>query len=367
MGYYDLERSPEQHLDQRELQALVQPLSRTASEPASLLSGTIRVAEEHLLTCESCQEAVSRYRQLLRIRSSMDPRNAASGPQCRTGEGIDWNEVAAGLWPEQRAKQLIMHAAVCDQCGPLLRSATVVEDDANADEERLLTSLSHPSRPDLTIASSEKPSRWFMKWLVPAVALALLFVVVIAKPPLPSTSVSAQQLSEFAVQTHERHAQGRLALDFRTNSPEALNAWFREKASFSLVLPTSPIPPDQAPVPYHLEGAQLVRLGRGSAAYIAYKMQTGPVGLMVAPASLVVASGGKQVNINQLAFHYSVVEKYRVVSWSVHGLTYALISQEANNTQSSCMVCHSALRDRDFTQTPTPLASTPNPLEPLLQ
>ncbi len=366
MGYYHLERSPGQHLDQRELQALVQPLSRTASETDSLLSGTIRVAEEHLLTCESCQEAVSRYRQLLRIRSSMDPRNAASGPQCLTGEGIDWNEVAAGLWPEQRAKQLIMHAAVCDQCGPLLRAATLGDDDANTDEERLLASLKPPSRPDLTIAIHQRFSAWFMKWPVPAVAAVLLVVVVIAKPPSSSTSVSGQQLSEFAVQTHQQ-AQGRLALDFRTDSPEALNTWFREKASFPLVLPTSPIPPDQAPVPYHLEGAQLVRLGRGSAAYIAYKMQTGPVGLMVAPASLVVASGGKQVNINQLAFHYSVVEQYRVVSWSVHGLTYALVSQEPNNMQSSCMVCHSALRDRDLTHTPPPLVSETNPLEPLLQ
>lgn len=361
-----MERSPEGHLDQRELQALVQPWSRTSSEPAVLVSERIRVAEQHLLTCEACQQAVSRYRQLLRTHSSINQSNMASKPPCAAGEGIDWNEVATGLWPEYKTRQLIAHASVCDQCGPLLRAATLVEDDASPDEEHLLAFLKRPSRPDLTFPSSERPSRWFMKWLVPAVALALLFVVVIAKPPSSSTSVSGQQLSEFAVQTHERHAQGR-ALDIRTDSPEALNAWFREKASFPLVLPTSPIPPSEATVPYHLEGAQLVRFGRGSAAYVAYKMQTGPVGLMVAPASLVVASGGKQVNINQLAFHYNVVEKYRVVSWSVHGLTYALVSQEPNNTQSSCMVCHSALRDRDLSHTPTPMVSETNPLEPFLQ
>jgi hypothetical protein len=39
----------------------------------------------------------------------------------------------------------------------------------------------------------------------------------------------------------------------------------------------------------------------------------------------------------------------------VNGLTYALVSEEGNDTQKSCMVCHSAMRDRDLSHTPTPL------------
>ncbi len=38
-------------------------------------------------------------------------------------EDVDWHEVAAGLWPEWKAKKLILHAALCDHCGPLLRAA----------------------------------------------------------------------------------------------------------------------------------------------------------------------------------------------------------------------------------------------------
>ena len=56
---------------------------------------------------------------------------------------------------------------------------------------------------------------------------------------------------------------------------------------------------------------------------------------------------------------YSVMldaEGYKVVSWSLKGRTYALVSHESNTTQRSCMVCHSAMGDRDLTQTPTPLA-----------
>jgi len=38
-------------------------------------------------------------------------------------EDVDWNEVAAGHWPELKATQLMMRAALCEHCGPLLRAA----------------------------------------------------------------------------------------------------------------------------------------------------------------------------------------------------------------------------------------------------
>ena len=76
---------------------------------------------------------------------------------------------------------------------------------------------------------------------------------------------------------------------------------------------------------------------------------------MVTPDSVAVASGGVEVDYKKVSFHYGTVEGYKVVTWSVHGLTYALVSQEGNSTQRSCMVCHSAMRDRDLSQTPTPL------------
>jgi hypothetical protein len=98
-------------------------------------------------------------------------------------------------------------------------------------------------------------------------------------------------------------------------------------------------------------------------AYIAYRMQTGPVGLMVTPDSVAVASGGVEVDFKKVSFHYGMVEGYKVVSWSIHGLTYALVSHEGNSTQQSCMVCHSAMRDRELSHTPTPLGARKNIVE----
>jgi hypothetical protein len=178
-------------------------------------------------------------------------------------------------------------------------------------------------------------------------------------PSLPQ-QFSGQKFAEFAVLTHRRSA-GRTALDVRSDSQEMLNKWFETKLPFSLALPASP-PGIGEERPYRLEGAQLVPMGGKSAVYVAYQMQTGPVGLIVAPDSSAIASGGVEAKFKKVTFHYLMVGRYKVVTWSLHGNTYALVSQEGNSTQRSCMICHSAMRDRDLSQTPTPL-----PAEPVFQ
>jgi cytochrome c553 len=80
-----------------------------------------------------------------------------------------------------------------------------------------------------------------------------------------------------------------------------------------------------------------------------------PASLMATRDSAAVASGGLQVDYKKVSFHYATVQGYKVVTWSMHGLTYALVSEEANSTQGSCMVCHAAMGDRDLSHTPPPL------------
>jgi hypothetical protein len=95
-------------------------------------------------------------------------------------------------------------------------------------------------------------------------------------------------------------------------------------------------------------------------------LRTDEVSLIVVPDSTAIASAGVEANFNKVTFHYANVDRYRVVTWSQHGLTYALVSQEGNSTQRSCMVCHSAMKDRDLSQTPTPLTNHA-PIELLTQ
>jgi len=186
------------------------------------------------------------------------------------------------------------------------------------------------------------------------------------RPPLTPTQFSGVKFAEFAVNIHRQHAQGNLALDIRSDSQQTLNEWLEAKSPFSLAMPASPAGPGEE-WPYRLEGARLVPAGAKTAVYVAYQMQTGLVSLMVAPDSLAGASGGIEAHFKKVTFHYLTIEGYKVVTWSLHGNTYALVSQEGNNTQRSCMVCHSAMRDRDLSQTPTPLGAEEKILPSLLQ
>jgi hypothetical protein len=358
-----LERPFDKHIDNEELEALVAPSADTGQKPHGLSRESVRETARHIESCEVCSRKVSKYRQLLGWRSNvLISKTVLPGADCPKDTDIDWHDVAAGLWPELKAKQLIMHAAFCDHCGPLLRAATYVDDDPTPQEEKLLAELKAPSRPVLApkpVPPPPSPGR-FMRWLVPALALTMVALVVRMILPSSQTPLSGSKFAEFAVSTHRQYAQGNLVLDVRSDSQQTLNEWFKAKSPFSLALPVSPPTPGEER-PYRLEGARLVQVGSKSAVHIAYQMETGPVSLMVAPDSVAVASGGVTADFKKVSFHYRMVEGYKVVTWSLHGRTYALVSQEGKSTQRSCMVCHSPMKDRDLSQTPTPLRTDPEP------
>ena len=328
----------------------------------------VREAERHVRWCADCSSKLSKY-WLLVNSGPKGPVSTAAAPgvDCPNADDVDWHELAAGLWPGLKAKQLIMHAASCDHCGPRLRAALSV-DDATPQEEKLLAELTPPFRPGLATRSvpAARPGWQLMRWLVPAAALMLIVGVLATRPSPPRTPISGPELAEFAVSTHKQFVQGSVALDVRSDSQQTINEWFQAGSQFALAVPDSPVVPGEDR-PFHLEGARLMKVAGKAVAYIAYQMQSGPVGLMVIPDSVAVASGGVELDFKKVGFHYGRFERYKVVTWSIHGLTYALVSQEGNSTQGSCMVCHSAMRDRDLTHTPTPLPAQRDAIAPAWQ
>jgi anti-sigma factor RsiW len=190
--------------------------------------------------------------------------------------------------------------------------------------------------------------------LVPAGALLAVVAILIAGRLSTSSPLSGRDVAQFAASIHRQHLRGNLALEEQTDSQALLDEWLHRKSQFALALPASSEMPRE-PLPYRIEGARLIGIHDKGAAYIAYRMQPDLISLIVTPVSVAVASGGAEVSFKKVTFHYYSIEGYKVVTWSVHGLTYALVSQEGNRTQRSCMVCHSTMRDRDLTNTPTPL------------
>jgi anti-sigma factor RsiW len=362
----------DKHIDNQELNALVPSASETRHELQGLSPDAIRDAERHVRSCADCGGKMGKYRLLVGRFSKVDASEVAPpGIDCPGISDVDWHEVAAGLWPELKARQLIMHAALCDHCGPLLRAAAPVHDGLTPQKERQLAEMRVPSRSTPLPVLPPALSWRFMRWLVPAAALMVIIGVLSTLQFSSPKSLSGPKYAEFAVKTHRQRAQGNLALDVRLDSQQALNDWLKKKLQFSLTLPSSPTARDEER-PYRLEGARLVQVGGKTAAFIAYQMPTtqkamSTASLMVAPDSVAIASGGTEVDFKKVSFHYAMIDGYKVVTWSVHGLTYALVSEEDNEMQRSCMVCHSAMGDRDLSHTPTPLRAPRSPVETVLQ
>ena len=367
-----MRRRLDKHIDNEELHALVPSRSEGGHEEHGLSPEAIRECKNHVRSCPECSSKVRKYWLLVNPIPPSKP--ALPGIDCP--EDIDWYEVAAGLWPEPKATQLMMHAALCEHCGPLLRAATRMEYDPTPQEEKQLAVLKPPSCPDASPLKVWRPQLdQFMKWLVPAVAL-LLIAAFLGTRPLSSARLSGPQFAEFAVDTHRRHEQGSLALDLHSDSQEALNEWMKTKSRLPLALPVSPaVTGEASPYRWMVRGCCKsaarppfsLPTNRKSPTYRRPTTRTGDASLIVAPDSVAIASAGVEAHFKKITFHYSIVKRYRVVTWSQHGLTYALVSQEGNSTQRSCMVCHSAMKDRDLSQTPTPLRTDRLPAEPLLQ
>lgn len=135
-------RPLEKHLDDAELDALVSSPNRVTG-PGPTSESILSDAERHAESCEDCNRKVQMHKHAqgeLFGLNSLEP--AQPGEGCPQGEE-DWLQVAAGLLPDEKAKELMSHATQCDHCGPLLRKASeIVSDEATPAEERTLANLS---------------------------------------------------------------------------------------------------------------------------------------------------------------------------------------------------------------------------------
>src|ERR1051326_3036574 len=107
----------DKHIDSRELEALVSSYSTSGDNRDGLSPDFIREVTRHLESCSDCKSKVLKYRELLNGLSNVAGQGLASrGADCPRDKDVDWHEVAAGLWPESKAAQLIRHAALCGHC-----------------------------------------------------------------------------------------------------------------------------------------------------------------------------------------------------------------------------------------------------------
>ncbi|HEY6767603.1 MAG TPA: CHAT domain-containing tetratricopeptide repeat protein [Candidatus Sulfotelmatobacter sp.] len=179
----------DKHLDNDELDMLVSLHETSVSGSEQLSEPTLREAQRHVESCHDCSRKLQRHQfvhsEILRMRV---PNPSPPTPECM-GDA-QWLEVAAGLLPEAKTRELMKHAAQCGHCGPLLKNAAeTIADEATPSEEALLASL-QSARPEWrknmaatlrdSVRDRQPKSSWWravFTWPAPAYAFAGIVAV----------------------------------------------------------------------------------------------------------------------------------------------------------------------------------------------
>jgi mycothiol system anti-sigma-R factor len=175
-------------------------------------------------------------------------------------------------------------------------------------------------------------------WPVLVTAILLVAVGLLLVPGILRQS-RANSYIETAVAAHRSFLGGGLPLEIQSESPSIVTGWFAGKVPFNFRLPNSAEDSIHEQV-YRLVGGRLVNYSGGYAALVAYQMQQQKISLLVSSSSSAVAAGGDEVPSGGIVFHYRKQADFNVITWSTHGLTYALVSSLPGSGRQSCLVCH---------------------------
>jgi mycothiol system anti-sigma-R factor len=247
----------------------------------------------------------------------------------------------------QRLEEFRAHLADCPNCRERL------------EEELALSSLLHKTRPlylapqalrarvataatqqtsagsFISDQSSETPTQKVTRWLrdvtrpvfawKPLVATALVLTLSLVFIPAAVQRVRANDFVKAATEIHRSYLDGALPLQCRSRSPEIVTDWFAGKTPFHFQLPISQSVPEGKTL-YWLTGARLVSYKGNPAALVAYETPTEKISLLVASSKSVAVAGGEELRSGGLIFHYRSGANFEVITWTNHGLAYALVA-----------------------------------------
>jgi anti-sigma factor RsiW len=255
---------------------------------------------------------------------------------------------------EEELKYVRAHLDTCVYCHDRLERERALS--RFLDESRPLYSAPAELRIHVSAAiernSARSRSRWdwwrrasplVLNWkmLVPA---ALVVALCLMAVPNIVQNVRAASYVEAALTNHNRYLHGELGPGIRTKSPEAVTAWFADKVPFQFRLPSSEAALQANPT-YELAGASLVQYRGIPAAMVVYQAPSGMISLLVESSKAGVVAGGDESHYGALMFHRRNKGRFKVITWSAHNLSYALVSSIASSAQESCMVCHQSMAD----------------------
>jgi anti-sigma factor RsiW len=183
----------------------------------------------------------------------------------------------------------------------------------------------------------------------PLVAMTLVLTLSLVFIPGTVQRVRANNFVEAATEIHQSYLDGDLPLQCRSRSPEVVTDWFAGKTPFHFQLPISQSVPEGKAL-YWLTGARLVSYKGNAAALVAYETPTEKISLLVASSKSVAVAGGEELPSGGLTFHYRSAANFEVITWTNHGLAYALVASVTGSPQHSCLVCHQNMANRNLVE-----------------
>jgi len=179
--------------------------------------------------------------------------------------------------------------------------------------------------------------------------MTLVLLLSLAFIPIAVQRVRANDFVEAVTEIHRSYLDGDLPLQCRSRSPSIVTDWFADKTPFHFQLPISQSVPGGKTL-YWLTGARLVSYKGNPAALVAYETLTEKISLLVASSNLVAVAGGEELRSGGLTFHYRSEANFQVITWTNHGLAYALVTSVTGSPQHSCLVCHQNMADQNLVE-----------------
>lgn len=187
-----------------------------------------------------------------------------------------------------------------------------------------------------------KSRHWSARRLIPAMCAVFIAFVCLGSFRIIFQELRAREYVQAAVAAHRDTLDGRYPIEIQSDAPETVTRWADQRVSFHFQLP-APQKVAHAALRFQLAGARLVELKKARGIMVMYHRQDQAVSLLIAPANAAVIAGGDEVQDGKLLFHYRDHAGFNVITWSNHGLAYALVSSVSGPARQSCLVCHGSL------------------------
>ena len=151
----------------------------------------------------------------------------------------------------------------------------------------------------------------------------------------------ANNYIETAIAAHRSFLNGSLPLEVQSESPSVVIAWFAfhfpSSSQFCGGIGTR--------TSLSADGGRLVSYKRWVCCPNCISDEAEKISLLVSSSRSAVAAGDEMIPPGVIIFQSSKQASFNVITWSTHGLTYAVVSSLPGSGRQSCMVCHQNMAD----------------------